>query len=158
MKIWIMHDSVYGNGKRVAERLANKLGQIGNVTIGDVKVITPDQVAKENPDGIIFGSAIRAFQNSINLKKWFKIYSQMAKNENKIASFSAVFVTHASSKNFMTKLGDNALKTLQKSMIFRKVYPEWFSVQVIGQKGPLEAGELEKFDEIGPRLVRWIKS
>lgn len=153
-----MHDSVYGNGKRVAERLAEKLSQISSVFIGDVKNLTPDQVAKENPDGIIFGSAIRAFQNSINLKKWFKTYCKIVKRDNKIADFSAVFVTHASSINFMGKLGDNAVKTLQQSMIFRKVYPEWFSVQVIGQQGPLASGELEKFDEISSRLAQWITS
>ncbi|MCP4762326.1 MAG: hypothetical protein GY870_11140, partial [archaeon] len=72
MKVWIMHDTKFGNGKNLAESLGKEFPSDYEINVGDVKEISPSQVADDVPDILIFGGAIRMFQGAPASKKWLK--------------------------------------------------------------------------------------
>ena len=62
MKVHILTDSRYGNGKLLAETLKSEFPDKMDVNIADVKDVSPKDVAEEKPDVIVLGGAIRMFR------------------------------------------------------------------------------------------------
>ena len=69
MKIWILHDTKFGNGKNLAETLGNECPPEWEVKIGDLKQVSPQIVAEDAPQVLILGGALRAFQGAPASKK-----------------------------------------------------------------------------------------
>jgi len=71
MKVQIMTDTRFGNGKLLAEALKKEFSNEDTVNIADVKEVSPKSVAEDVPDAIILGGAIRMFRGGPKSKKWF---------------------------------------------------------------------------------------
>ncbi len=72
MKVWIVHDSKFGNGKSLAEAMGGVFQQRVEVGIGHIKKVTPHEVATEKPDLIVIGTAVRMFSTSFASKLWIR--------------------------------------------------------------------------------------
>ena len=72
MKVQIMTNTKFGNGKKLAELLKAEFTAGDEVTIADVKEVSPETVAKDVPDVLILGGAIRVFKSDGKSKKWLK--------------------------------------------------------------------------------------
>ena len=70
MKVQIMTDTRFGNGKLLAEALKKEFSNEDNVNIADVKDVEPKKIAEDVPDVIILGGAIRMFRSDTKSKKW----------------------------------------------------------------------------------------
>ncbi len=158
MKVWILHDSHFGNGKLVAETLGDVIRTKFEVEVQNIKDIKPEKVANEKPDGIIIGTAIRAFMISRKSKNWLtKFQKKLITNNHKI-KYGAVFMTHGMGKNkFVNNKGNSFIKFIKKKDIIDDFYEEWISGKVKEVEGPLEDYVLEYVLEIGKKITEWMK-
>ena len=84
MKVCIVHDSKFGNGKIIAETFAEAFRE-ADVTIGHIKKKSPKVVIQDPPDLIIVGTAVRMFRISRGSKKWLKkLHKNLDKTGKKI--------------------------------------------------------------------------
>ena len=73
MRILIIHNSLHGNGKLLAETLKKSVGELGDeIIIAHNKDVDPRIVARAPPHLLIMGTAVRAFRVSRASKKWLK--------------------------------------------------------------------------------------
>jgi len=85
MKVQIMTDTKFGNGKLLAEALKKEFSTEDIVNIADVKDVSPKEIAEDVPDAIILGGAIRAFRSDVKSKKWLSELNKiLAKSGNQI--------------------------------------------------------------------------
>ncbi|HUT82730.1 MAG TPA: flavodoxin domain-containing protein [Candidatus Bathyarchaeia archaeon] len=157
MKIWILHNTTYGNGKKVAETLGDVLGKKNDVKIEHIKNVSPEEVVKDAPDAIIVGAFIRAFMLSGASKRWVRNLKSSLKKSNKAIKYGATFLTHAMPDNMASGWGKRFNKTLQRGNVITNVYPEWLSGRVAKPEGPLSEGVLETITAKGADLIEWMK-
>ena len=82
MKVQIMTDTKYGNGKLLAEALKQEFSNEYEVKIADVKDLSPQEISEDVPDVIILGGAIRIFRADPKSKKWLnKLNKILEKSE-----------------------------------------------------------------------------
>ena len=81
MKIWILSESQFGNGRKLADTLS-KASSNNDVKVGDLKEVSPEKVANDKPDAIILGGAIRMFRGAPKSKKWIKKLDTSLRNIN----------------------------------------------------------------------------
>ncbi|MFW9923136.1 MAG: hypothetical protein ACFFDW_07630 [Candidatus Thorarchaeota archaeon] len=156
MKIWIIHDSVYGNGEKLAKTLGAAFEKKAEVNIAHNKKVTPEKVASDSPDVLIIGTAARKFKISGGSKKWLRKLNAILRKEKKTIKYGASFLTHVLPDNVAKFWGTRFHKLYQKLPV-TKVYPEWISGRVEKPEGPFAAGEQEKFEKIGKELADWAK-
>ncbi|TFG00522.1 MAG: flavodoxin family protein [Promethearchaeota archaeon] len=157
MKIWILHDSQYGNGKKIAETMKETFSNEADVEIGHVKEIDPEQVFKEKPDMLIVGTAIRAFTTSLASKNWIRKFKRLVRTANEKVLVGAVFVTHGLPKKWMKFQGNRFYRIFKRGNIFNKVYQEWLSGRVEEVEGPLVEGTIEKTKQTAKELLELSK-
>ena len=159
MKIWIVHDSKTGNGKKLAETLGKSFGTDATINIGHVKEVDPVTVVNESPDLIVIGAAIRAFMVGSATKKWVRTLKSKLKKDNKKIKFGVTFVTHAMKQKTVNSLWAKGFqKEVAKGNLITNVYQEWLSGRVVAQAGPFEDGTLEKIANEGKEILAWMKS
>ncbi|MFX1314108.1 MAG: hypothetical protein ACFFHD_16090, partial [Promethearchaeota archaeon] len=91
-KIWIIHNSMYGNSEKIAKQIANGLKDSYDVSVGSIKNITPEDIAKDGPYGMIIAVRIIAFRSDIKIRKFVNNLNKViTKPISKVAYFS----THA---------------------------------------------------------------
>ncbi len=156
MKIWILHDSIYGNGERLARILANRLSKKYCVMLGYICNIAPESMVAENPGMIIFGSAIRFGGHTVNMKRWFRRYITLMRQLNRKLPYTFLYFTHVKPTSRVRKHGLNALKTLKKSGIMENIFAECVPAQVYSIEGPLCQGVEDKFIRIADMLDSWL--
>jgi menaquinone-dependent protoporphyrinogen IX oxidase len=156
MKVAILHDSQAGNGERLAETMKEAFEGAGaSVTMGHVKSVSPESVAKENPDLLIVGAAIRAFHTSTTSKQWLKRLGDALRATDNTIGHAAAFVTHGLPKDKANGWGKRFRKRLEKVRGLTEVYPEWLSGRVVEQMGPLEDGAEDAFRGHARTLMEW---
>jgi hypothetical protein len=156
MKVWIVHDSNFGNGKSLAEAMGEVFRQQVEVGIGHVKKVSPKEVAGDKPVLIIVGTAMRAFSTSLASKIWIYRLKTQLRKVNHIVPLGVVFITHAMPKKMVEFWGKRFHKILDRGIAIAEVYPDWLSGRVIDTKGPLEEGTTENFVHIAQQLLNNI--
>ncbi|MHA1902175.1 MAG: hypothetical protein ACTSW5_14845 [Promethearchaeota archaeon] len=156
-KIWIMHDTQYGNGKILAELIAKELPSDYEISIGDVKTTPAITVAQETPQLLILGGAIRKFQGPKRSNKWLKTLSQELAKTNATIPYGAGTITHMMPPDATKGYRKRFLKNVSKSPAITSWYGECLSAQVKGIKGPLRASEFEKAKQFIDDIMAWAK-
>jgi len=156
MKVWLVHDSIYGNGKSLAEAMGAVFQEKIEMEIGHIRQISPRKVAQEKPDLIVVGTAIRGFSTSFASKKWIRSLKRELRKVNHVIPLGIVFVTHSMKKETAQFWGKRFHKLLERGIAIAEVYPEWLSGRVIDIKGPLEDGTIEEFMHIARQILDHI--
>ena len=157
MKVQIMTDSQFGNGKKLAETLKNKFPNEFEVKTADVKDVSPEFVAEYGPDVIILGGAIRAFMSDRKSKSWLKELNGIMKQSGKKIKYGTGFLTHAMPTD---KVQGYAKKYLDKIGSFSEVekkYSDLLTARVKTQKGPIFSEEMEKAEKYIEDFINWLK-
>ncbi|MGC9781356.1 MAG: hypothetical protein HZR80_19095 [Candidatus Heimdallarchaeota archaeon] len=157
MKVWIVHDSQFGNGEKLAKTLGKILEKDMDVEISHNKNITPAKVVADSPDVIIVGSAVRAFMSSGASKKWIKKLHKELMKANKSIKCGATFLTHAMPFNMIEGKGHRLNKLLANNPAIDKVYSQFLSGQVIGQEGPFKDEVIPEIEKQAAEILKWIK-
>ncbi len=156
MKVWIVHDSKFGNGKSIAEAMGDVFREKMQVGVGTVKELSPSEAAKEKPDLIIVGTAIRMFSTSIPSKNWIRKLKRELRKENHVIPLGVVFITHQMKKINAEFWGKRFHNLLSRGIAITEVYPGWLSGRVVKAEGPLVEGVLEDFIHIAKQLMNKI--
>ncbi len=157
LQVVIVHDSIEGNGRKLAETLQHQFEQNGaTVTVDHVSNIDPESIAEYSPDLVVVGAAVRAFHVSSNSRKWIRDLAKKSKSSKTEIPFGAVFLTHAM-PNMMCKGYGGRLRNLMERMsAAKRVYPQWLSGRVLGQKGPLEDSAESNFLSHASDILGWM--
>ncbi|NHJ40707.1 MAG: hypothetical protein FK731_11805, partial [Asgard group archaeon] len=115
MKVWIIHDSTYGNGKRIAETIGKVFEKKLDVKIYHVKDINPKQVVDDSPDALVIGTPVKAFMTSLKCKLFIRGLKNQLKKANKNIKFGVSFVTHAMPTKNVTFQANRFNKILGKA-------------------------------------------
>lgn len=149
MKALVVYDSVFGNTEKVAQAMGAALG----CEARRVTAVTPEQLA--GLDALIVGSPTQAFQALKPVKAFLKSIPAGSLKGVKVAAFDTRMdvkeVNNAVLTVFSKAFGYAAEpigKQLVKKGGTQAVLPEGFIV--MGEKGPLRDGELE-------RAAAWAK-
>ncbi|MCK5566874.1 MAG: flavodoxin family protein [Actinomycetia bacterium] len=141
MKINIIYESQFGNGKKVVEELAAILEEKGqDVSLFPVAEIRPDELPAA--DLYIFSSPTRKFMLPLTMKRFIKRFDPPSED-----------IKYALMTTFMDPR-TIALKKMEALMSVKgiKKAADDFKVKALGLKGPLEdnyGARLEKFaDEL----------
>jgi menaquinone-dependent protoporphyrinogen IX oxidase len=156
MKVWIVHDSKFGNGKSLAEAMGEVFQQKIDVGIGHIKKVTPREVANDKPDLIIVGTPVRAFSTSFASKMWIRGLKKQLREVNHVIPLGVVYLTHAMPKKMVEFWGKRFHKTLDRGIAIAEVYPGWLSGRVKDTQGPLEEGTTENFVHIAQQILENI--
>jgi len=127
MKVWIVHNSKHGNGKLVAQKIAEAL-ETAEVKIGHIKEVSPEQIVKYEPDLLIIGAAVRVFRIWGASKKWIKKLNSELVKEKKTIKYGMCYITHMMSKEKTEGKALDIIKMMNCTIEY--VYPEWLSGQV----------------------------
>ena len=155
MKVWIIHNSKYGNGKKVAETIGKDFEKKMDVKISHVKDITPKQVVDDLPDVLVIGTQVMAFMTNIKCKGFIRGLKSQLKKANKTIKYGISFLTHAMPPNGVSFQGKRFNKILGKTVA--NVYPEWLSGRVASAEGPLMDGVIEEIQNKNKDILTWIK-
>jgi flavodoxin len=141
-KIWIIHNSMHGNSQKIAEQLAKGLKDEYNVSVDSIKSVNPEDVAKDEPYGLIIAVRIVAFSSDREIRKFIsKLDEVIRKPISKVAYFS----THALGwKKLFIK---GIKKTLEKVGCIEDICPEYLEVKMQKPEGPAEEGSDAKIEE-----------
>ncbi|MHA2099291.1 MAG: hypothetical protein ACW99A_11425 [Candidatus Kariarchaeaceae archaeon] len=155
MKVCIIHDSKFGNGKKIAETFAKAFPN-ADVMIGHNKEISPKIIALNPPDLLIVGTAVRMFRISRGSKNWLKsLQKNMVKTRQRI-KFGAGFVTHMRELDKISSRIEGFYRLLADTTVINQVYPKWFLGQVVDQEGPLKIGVLDNIKTGSAELINWM--
>ncbi len=141
-KIWIIHNSLHGNSEQISKTIAEDLKSSYDVSVDSIKNITPENIAKDDPYGLIVATRIVAFRSDHEIREFIKkLDIVMTKPISKVAYFS----THALGwKNFFIK---GMKKTLEKAECIGEICPDFLEVKMQKPEGPAVEGADEKIGE-----------
>ena len=157
MKVLIMTDTKFGNGKILAKLLTEQFSIETDTTIADVKEVTPESVANNVPDMIILGGAVRMFMGGTKSKKWLKELNSLLKKSNNKIKYGTGFLTHALPTSRVQGYAKKYLGKIESSSMIEKTYHELLTARVEGQEGPIIPEEMEKAKVYANDIVNWIK-
>lgn len=150
-KIWIIHNSLHGNSEQISKTIANDLKNIYDVSIESIKNITPEDIAKDNPYGLIVATRIVAFRSDNEIRSFI---SNLDKVITKPIPKAAYFSTHALGwKNFFIK---GMKKSLEKAECFDEICPEYLEVKMEKAEGPAVEGSDTKIQEFISTLTDFM--
>ncbi len=156
MNAVIVHDSKFGNGKFLAERMGEVFQDTMKVTISHVKEISPEEVLEKEPTILIIGTAVRMFILSWTSRRWVRKMKKVSKFSSHQISYGAVFVTHGLQKERVEGRANRFLKLFKSVPNIKIVHPFWLSGRVIEAEGPLEEGVESFFVEEAKKMLKQI--
>jgi len=157
MKIWILHNTTYGNGKKVAETLGKVFEKDMEVKIGHIKDVKPEEIVKDKPDAIVIGTFARTFLISGASKSWLRSLKSSLKESNQTIKYGASFMTHGLDKKIAKVWGARFNKMVARGNVIANVYPDWLSGQVADAEGPLKEGVIEELTKQATEIAKWMK-
>ena len=157
LKLWILYDTKFGNGKILAELLKKEFPDVWEIKLGDLKEISPNTVVYDAPDVIILGGAIRMFLGAPASKKWLKQLNNELEKTNKNIQYGTLFVTHVLSTNKIKGYVKRFWKKLEKTTKIAKPYPQILTARVQEVEGPFVESELKKAKEFIHEFINWIE-
>ena len=151
-KIWIIHNSMYGNSERISNQLAEGLKDSYDVSVDSIKNLSPEKIAKDEPYGLIFAARILAFRVDRKIRKFLsELNNAIIKPIAKISYFS----THA--MNWREGFIKGLKKLLEHFGCVEEVCPEYLEIKLKGNKGPGIEGTEEKITEYISTLKEFMK-
>lgn len=156
MKVWIVHDSKFGNGKRIAE-IFGKTFKKDDVKISHIKNISPREIVLDAPDVLIVGCAVRIFRIS-GSRKWLEQLHKLLKKTNKKIAFGICFVTHARNFDKISKHTEKFYHLLKDGEGISSVYPEYLLCQVEDIERPFKYGITENAIKFSKLFYNWVNS
>ena len=155
MNICIVHDSVLGNGERLANAMRERLNSAGHTAIvGHERTLTPAHALASSPELLIVGSAVRKFSLSPVTKQWIRALAAELERSD-LRPRAAIFITHALRRSLTERKADRLQRRLVSVLGEEAVYPEWISARVTGQAGPFVKGaEAEAMTKVDA-IVQW---
>jgi len=157
MKGIVIYDTSYGNTKKIAETLAETLKESGiEVDVFDVKDVK--KVSAKDYDFLVLGSptrfgtmsfAIRGFLGKVKGEEWInKPFAAFdTENPENIERARIEKKEWSAAEKIAAKLRDKKMNELLPVL----------KALVIGQKGPLVEGEIEKTKEYARNLAAKLK-
>ncbi len=156
MTVLIVHDSQYGNGKAVAEAFQEVLGRQAEVTVGHIEELSPEETARQRPELIIAGAAVRKFFTSPAVKRWVRRFGKSLAQEGVTVPRGAVFLSHAMPQKMVAGRGRRLRRLMERSGGVERMYPGWFSARVQQISGPLFEGTVAAARERAAALLEWM--
>jgi flavodoxin len=151
-KIWIIHNSLHGNSEQISKKIAEGLSNDYEISLDSIKNINPEDIAKDEPYGLIVGVRILAFRSDNEVRSFI---SNLDKVVSKPISKVAYFSTHALGwKNLFIK---GMKKTLAKAECIGEICPEFLEVKMIKAEGPAVEGADVKIQEYVSTLNEFMK-
>jgi len=151
-KIWIIHNSLHGNSEKISQQLAEGLKDSYDVSVDSIKNISPEDIAKDEPYGLIIAVRIVAFSSDREIRNFT---TNLDKAITKPISKVAYFSTHALGwKKFFIK---GMKKTLGKIGCVEEVCPEYLEVKMQKPEGPAIEGADVKIGEFILTLKEFMK-
>jgi len=157
MKTWILYDTKFGNGKKLAESLKKDFPSDFEVKTGDIKDISPKSVADDKPVVLILGGAVRMFRGAPKSKKWIKQLDKALKEIDHKIQYAMVFLTHGLPTDKIQGFAKRLKGKLEKSSMIEKTYEGILTAQVETQEGPIKPEEMEKAKELIKKFISWIQ-
>ena len=154
MKVWIVHDSKHGNGKRIAEIFGNSFID-DEVKISHIKDIRPEIVVQDAPDVLIVGCAIRIFRLS-GSRKWLEKLQKYLEKTNQQINYGICFITHARNFNKISKHTEKFYQLLKEGKGISQVYPNYLTCQVEEIEGPFKLGVVEHAKNFSKSFQKWV--
>jgi flavodoxin len=150
-KIWILHNSLYGNSEQISKTIAEELKNEYDVSLDHIKNIKPEDIAKDEPYGLIVATRIVAFRSDNEIREFIKnLDLVISKQISKVAYFS----THALGwRNLFIK---GMKKTLEKASCFEEICPEFLEVKMEKPEGPAVEGANAKIKEFVSTLKEFM--
>jgi len=143
---------MHGNSEKIAKQLAEGLKDSYDVSVDSIKNIKPEDIAKDEPYGLIIAVRIVAFSSD---KEMLKFVSSLDKTITKPISKVAYFSTHALGwKKFFIK---GMKKTLEKIGCVEEICPEYLEIRMQGAEGPAREGADAKIREYITTLNNFMK-
>ena len=141
-KIWIIHNSLHGNSEQISKTIAEDLKNDYDVSLDHIKNITPEDIAKDKPYGLIVATRILAFRSDFEIRGFIKNLDLIStKSISKVAYFS----THALGwRNMFIK---GMKKTLDKAKCVGDICPDFLEVKMQKAEGPAVEGSDEKIGD-----------
>ena len=151
-KIWIIHNSLHGNSEKISHQLAEGLKDSYDVSVDSIKNISPEDIAKDEPYGLIIAVRIVAFSSDREIRNFtINLDKVITKPISKVAYFS----THALGwKKLFIK---GMKKTLGKIGCVEEVCPEYLEVKMQKAEGPAIEGADVKIGEFILTLKEFMK-
>ncbi|MFW9930805.1 MAG: hypothetical protein ACFFD1_15560 [Candidatus Thorarchaeota archaeon] len=156
MKVWIVHDSKFGNGKQIAE-IFGRTFEKDDVKIGHIKSVNPEEIVRDSPDILVVGSAIRIFRIS-GSRKWLEKLQKVLKKFNRKIKYGICFITHARDIDKISKHSEKFYQLLSDGDRISNVYPEYLLCQVEDIEGPFKTGVVENAIKFSKSFHQWIKN
>ena len=151
-KIWIIHNSLHGNSEKISQQLAEGLKDSYDVSVDSIKNISPEDIAKDEPYGLIIAVRIVAFSSDKEIREFT---TNLDKAITKPISKVAYFSTHALGwKKFFIK---GMKKTIEKIGCVEEVCPEYLEVKMQKPEGPAVEGADAKIGEYILTLKEFMK-
>jgi len=151
-KIWIIHNSLHGNSEKISRQIAEGLKDSYDVSVDSIKNISPEDIAKDEPYGLIIAVRIVAFSSDKEIREFT---TNLDKAITKPISKVAYFSTHALGwKKFFIK---GMKKTLEKIGCVEEVCPEYLEVKMQKPEGPAVEGADAKIGEFILTLKEFMK-
>ena len=151
-KIWIIHNSEHGNSEKISKQLAEGLKDEYDVSVGSIRNTSPEDIAKDEPYGLIIAVRIIAFSSDKEMTNFFKKLDGVI---TRPLSKVAYFATHAMGWKKMFIKGMK--KTLEKVGCVEEVCPEYLEVRLQRAQGPAREGAEEKIADYLNTLKEFMK-
>lgn len=156
MKVQIMTESRFGNGKILAKTIKEEFPEKYEVKIDDVKEISPESVVETKPDILIMGGAIRMFRGDPKAKKWLKKLNKALKENDHQIRYGTGFLTHGLPTNKVQGFARRFLKKVKKTSRIENTYSELLTARVKEQEGPILEEEFSKAKKYIKNFIDWI--
>jgi len=151
-KIWIIHNSLHGNSEKISRQIAEGLKDSYDVSVDSIKNISPEDIAKDEPYGLIIAVRIVVFSSDKEIREFT---TNLDKAITKPISKVAYFSTHALGwKKFFIK---GMKKTLEKIGCVEEVCPEYLEVKMQKPEGPAVEGADAKIGAFILTLKEFMK-
>ncbi|MHA1988364.1 MAG: hypothetical protein ACW98D_17150 [Promethearchaeota archaeon] len=152
-----MTDTRFGNGKLLAEALKKEFSNDCEVTIADVKDVSPNQILEDIPDVLILGGAVRAFRGAPKSKKWLNNLNKALDKSGKKILYGTGFLTHALPTEKVQGYAKKIIEKLEDASMIENTYSELLTARVKDMKGPIFPEELEKASNYMNEFIEWLK-
>ena len=146
MKVLVVYDSKWGNTESIAKAVAAGIGKNAK----PIKVDDLETIRKETMDLLIIGSPVIGGKPTKLIQEYIKGIPQTLNKKVRVAAFDTRMTT-----KFAQKLGFAAVRIADELQNQGNILiSEPMGFVVIGQKGPLAEGELERASKWGKDLTK----